>query len=106
MGYPSETSIKSGQNSTTEKSVMIKRFERLWTVHFAIAVQGSQALLLLGIDAQDRVARRKKLLDEMRDMAKLRVAMRRVAAGQHLGHLAPGKTEPIENPSHDARTGP
>src|SRR5260370_29833469 len=88
------------------REIMIKRFERLLTVHFAIAVQGAQELFLLGIDAQDWVVGLQELLDERGDMAKLCVAMRRVAALQHLGHLAPGKTEPIENPSHDARTGP
>jgi hypothetical protein len=40
----------------------------------------------------------------MRYMAKLRVAMRRVAAGQHLGNLPPGEAKSIENASHDARS--
>src|SRR5712692_2453756 len=38
-------------------------------------------------------------------MAKPRIAMRRVPSGQYFGYLAPGKTEPIENPSHDAGSG-
>jgi hypothetical protein len=38
-------------------------------------------------------------------MAELLAAMRRVAAGQHLEHLAPGQPEPIENTSHDAGSG-
>src|SRR3989441_5504231 len=82
--------------------IMIKRFKRLLAVYLAIAVERAQEFLLLGIDAQDWVANREKLLYEMGEMAKLRIAMRRVAAGQHLEHLAPGKTEPIENTSHDA----
>ena len=82
--------------------IMIKRFERLLAVDLAITVERSQELLLLGIDAQDRVASREKLLDEMAQMAKLRVAMRRVAAGQDLGDLATGQTERIEQASDDA----
>src|SRR2546428_875496 len=84
--------------------IMIKRFERLLAVYLAIAIERSQELFLLGIDAQDRVASLEKLLDEMAHMAELGVAMRRVAAGQHLGDLALGKTEGIENASHDARS--
>src|SRR5712692_2879619 len=38
-------------------------------------------------------------------MAELGAAIRRVAAGQPLGSLAPGNTKPIENPSHDAGWG-
>ena len=82
--------------------IMIKRFERLVAVYFAIAVKGSQELFLLGIDAQDWVASIKKLLDQLGQMAELGAAMRRVAARQHLGYLAPGKTKTIEYPSHDA----
>ncbi len=83
--------------------IMIKHWERLLAVHLPIAIERSQELFLLGIDAQDRVASFKKLLDEMADMAKLCVAMRRIAAGQHLRHLASGKTECIKNAAHDAR---
>src|SRR6266851_2372644 len=70
------------------REIMIKRFERLLTVHFAIAVQGAQELFLLGIDTQDWVVGLQELLDERCDMAKLCVAMRRVAAGQHRAHRA------------------
>ena len=93
-------------NHTTGQTgeIMIKRFERLLAVYLAIAIERSQELFLLGIDAQDRVASLEKLLDEMGQMAKLRIAMRRVAAGQHLSDLALGKTEGIENASHDARS--
>src|SRR6266852_1843762 len=82
--------------------IMIKRFERLLAVDLAITVERAQEFLLLGIDAQDGVARLEKLLDEMGQMTKLRVAMRRVAAGQDLGHLATGQTKRVENASHDA----
>ena len=41
--------------------IMIKRFERLLAVALAIPVERAQAFLLLGIDAQDRVANRQKL---------------------------------------------
>src|SRR5215216_6861010 len=82
--------------------IMIKRFERLLAVYRAITVERAQEFLLLGIDAQDRVAGLEKLLHEMGQMAKLRVAMRRVAAGQDLGHLATGQTKRIEQASHDA----
>src|SRR5712691_1113848 len=85
--------------------IMIKGLERLLAVYLAIAIERAQKFLLLGIHAQDRVASLKKLLDEMGQMAELGVAMRRVTPGQHFGHLAPGKTEPIENPSHDAGGG-
>src|SRR5712691_672122 len=84
--------------------IMIKHFERLLAVYFAIAVERSQAFLFLGVDAQHRVASLEKLLDEMGEMAELGIAMRRVTAGQYLGHLAPGKTERIENAAHDARS--
>src|SRR5229473_7244126 len=84
---------------------MIKRFERLLAVYLAITVERAQEFLLLGIDAQDGVARLEKLLDEMGQMAKLRVTMRRAAAGQYLGYLAPGQTKRIENASHDAGSG-
>src|SRR5712691_10373106 len=66
--------------------IMIKRFERLLAVHFAIAVECSQELFLLGIDAQDWVASSKKLLDHLSQMAELGAAMRRVAAGQNQAH--------------------
>jgi len=82
--------------------IMITRFERLVAVHFAIAGEGSPALFLLGIDAQDGVASLKKLWDHLGQMAELGAALRRVAARQHLGSLEPGKTKPIENPSYDA----
>src|SRR5881275_2198448 len=72
--------------------IMIKRFECLLAVYLAITVKRSQEFLLLGIDAQDRVAGLEKLLNEMGQMAKLLVAMRRVAAGQYFGHLATGQT--------------
>src|SRR5216683_3309109 len=85
--------------------IMIKRFERLLAVYLAITVERAQEFLLLGIDAQDRVASLEKLLNEMRQMAELLAAMRRVAAGQHLEHLASGQTEPIENTPHDAGSG-
>src|SRR4029453_3810277 len=85
--------------------IMIKRFEGLLAVYLAIPIERSQVFFLLGINAQDRVASREKLLNEMGQMAKLRIAMRRVAAGQHLEHLAPGNTESIENTSHDAGSG-
>src|SRR2546425_6598769 len=82
--------------------IMIKRFERLLAVYLAITVERAQEFLLLGIDAQDRVARLEKLLNEMGQMTKLRVAMRRVAAGQDLGHLATGQTKRVETAAHDA----
>ena len=85
--------------------IMIKRFERLLAVDLAITGERAQAFLLLGIDAQDWVANLEKLLYEMGEMAKLRIAMRRVTTGQHLEHLAPGKTESIEDTSHDAGSG-
>ena len=86
-------------------NIMIKRFEGLLAVYLAIPIERSQVVFLLGINAQDRVARREKLLNEMGQMAKLRITMRRVAAGQHLEHLAPGNTKSIENTSHDAGSG-
>ena len=82
--------------------IMIKGFERLLTVDLPIAIERSQVFLFLRIDAQDRVARLEKRLHERGQMAKLLAAMRRVAAGQHLGNLPPGKAKPIENASHDA----
>src|SRR5712691_8991361 len=62
--------------------IMIKGFERLSTVALPIAIERSQVFLFLGIDAQDRVARLEKRLNERGQMAKLLAAMRRVAAGQ------------------------
>jgi hypothetical protein len=62
---------------------------------FAIAGERAQTCLLLGIDAHDRVARLEQLLEKMSQMAARLAAMRRVAAGQPLEHLAPGQTEPI-----------
>ena len=59
--------------------IMIKGLECLLAVDLAMTVERAQKFLLLGIDAQNRVASREKLLDEMAQMAKLRVAMRRVA---------------------------
>jgi hypothetical protein len=44
-------------------------------------------------------------VDQLGQMAELGAAMRRVAAGQHLGYRAPGQTKPIENPSHDTGCG-
>lgn len=85
--------------------IMIKCFEGLLAVDFAIPIERSQVFFLLGIHAQDRVARGEKLLDEMGQMAKLRIAMRGVPSGQHLEHVTPGKTESIENTSHDAGSG-
>src|SRR3989442_12480957 len=82
--------------------IMIKGFERLSTVDLPIAIERSQVCLFLGIDAQDRIARLEKRLNERGQMAKLLAAMRRVAAGQHLGNLPPGKAKPIENASYDA----
>src|SRR2546426_3709120 len=97
--------MRNDDASSEAGEIMIKGLERLLTVHLAITVERSQEFLLLGIDAQDRVASSEKLLDEMREMAELGAAMRRVAAGQHLGYLAPGQTKPIENPSHDTGCG-
>ncbi len=82
--------------------IMIKGFERLSTVDLPIAIERSQVFLFLGIDAQDRVARLEKRLNERGQMAKLLAAMRRVAAGQPLGNLPPGKAKPLENASYDA----
>jgi len=82
--------------------IMSKRFGRLVAVYFAIAGEGPQALLLLGIDAPDWGASIKQLLEQLGQMAALGAAMRRVAARPHLGSLAPDKTQPIENPSHEA----
>ena len=98
--------MRNDHTSGQTRDIMIKGFERLLAVDFAIAVECSQVCLLLGIDAQDRVTRFEKRLDEMRQMAELLAAMRRVTTGQHLEDLAPGKTEPIENTSHDAGSGP
>ena len=61
--------------------IMIKRFEGLLAVYLAIPLERSHVFFLLGIHAQDRVASREKRLNEMGQMAKLRIAMRRVAAG-------------------------
>src|SRR2546430_6704474 len=84
--------------------IMIKGFECLATVDLPVAIERSQVFLFLGIDTQDRVARSEKFLDEIRHMAKLFTAMRRVATGQHLGNLPPGQAKPIENASYDARS--
>src|SRR5712692_2916345 len=97
--------MRNDHTSGQAGDIMIKGFERLLTVDFAIAVERAQAFLLLGIDAQDRVASLEKLLDEMRQMAELLAAMRRVAAGQHLEHLASNETAPIEHTPHDAGSG-
>lgn len=94
--------MRDDHTSGQTGEIMIKGFERLLAVDFAIAVERSQVFLLLGIDAQDRVARFEKRLDDMGQMAELDAAMWRVAAGQYLEHLAPGKTEPIENTPYDA----
>jgi len=83
--------------------IMIKHGDRLLAIHFAIAIERSQALFLLGIDAQDGVARFKKLVDEVADMAELGVTVGRIATRQHLGHLAPSKPERIQNTAHDPR---
>ena len=72
------------------RKIRIKGLERLVAVDFAIPIERAQQFLLLGINAQHRVPRCEKLLDEMAQMAKLRVAMRRVTAGQDVGDLAPG----------------
>ena len=56
--------------------IRIKRFEGLLAVDLARPVERAQKFLLLGINAQNRVPRREKLLDEMAQMAKLRVALR------------------------------
>src|SRR6058998_2832691 len=77
--------------------IMIKGLACLSTVDLPIAIERSQVFLFLGIDAQDRVASREKRLNESGQMAELLAAMRRVAAGQHLGNLPPGKAKPIEN---------
>ena len=61
--------------------IMIKRFERLLAVDLAIPIERSQVFFLFGIHAQDRVASCEKLLDEMGQMAKLRIAMRGVTSG-------------------------
>src|SRR5712691_3030353 len=97
--------MRNDDASSEAGEIMIKGLERLLTVHLAITVECAQAFLLLGIDAQDRVARLEKLLDEMRQMAELLAAMRRVATGQHLAHLASGQPEPIEKTPHDAGSG-
>src|SRR5712691_3094658 len=81
---------------------MIKGLERLWAGDLAITGERAQKCLLLGIDAQNRVASREKLLEEMAQRAKRRGAMQRVAAGQDLGSLATGQTERIEQASDDA----
>src|SRR4029450_272719 len=97
--------MRDDHTSGQTGEIMIKGFEGLLAVDFAIAVECSQVFLLLGIDAQDRMASLEKRLDEMSQMAELLAAMRRVTTGQHLEHLASGKTEPIENPAHDAGSG-
>ena len=84
---------------------MIKGLERLWAGDLAITGERAQKCLLLGIDAQNRVASREKLLEEMAQRAKRRGAMQRVAAGQDLGSLATGQTERIEQASDDAGSG-
>ena len=83
-------------------AIMIKRFERLLAVDLAITVERAQAFLLLGIDAQNRVPRREKLLDEMAQMAKLRVALRGVTTRQDFGDLATGQPERIEQAADNA----
>ena len=83
--------------------IMIKHWERLVAGHLPIAIERSQALLLLGIDAQDRVASLEERLDEVAHMAAWCVAMWRVAARQPLGPLAPGHTERSKHAAHDAR---
>jgi hypothetical protein len=90
----------TGQTGTS----MLKRLERLVAVPLALARERAQTLFLLGLDAQDRVASLKQLLEEMTARAALGVAMGRVAAGQPLRPLAPGNTEGIEQASHDARS--
>src|SRR5437870_2009306 len=79
--------------------IMIKGLECLLAVDLAITVERAQKFLLLGIDAQNRVPRREKLLDEMAQMAKLRVALRRVTTRQDCGDLATGQPERIEQAS-------
>src|SRR5207245_5076364 len=85
--------------------IVIKRLEGLLAVDLAIPIERSQVCFLFGIHAQDRVASCETLLDEMGQMAKLRIAMRGVTSGEHLQHLAPGKTESIEQTAHDAGAG-
>src|SRR5712692_10165563 len=79
--------------------IMIKGLECLLAVDLAMTVERAQQFLLLGIDAQNRVPRREKLLDEMAQMAKLRVALRRVTTRQDFGDLATGQPERIEQAS-------
>src|SRR6266699_4274785 len=79
--------------------IMIKGLECLLAVDLAMTVERTQQFLLLGLDAQNRVSRREKLLDEMAQMAKLRVALRRVTTRQDFGDLATGQPERIEQAS-------
>ena len=83
-------------------AIMIKGLECLLAVDLAITVERAQKFLLLGIDAQNRVPRREKLLDEMAQRAKLRVALRRVTTRQDFGDLATGQPERIEQTSDNA----
>src|SRR6266702_7991383 len=84
--------------------IMIKGLECLLAVDLAMTVERAQQFLLLGLDAQNRVPRREKLLDEMAQMAKLRVALRRVTTRQDFGDLATGQPERIEQASDDRKS--
>jgi hypothetical protein len=81
-------------------------FERLLAVDFAIAGERSPGCLLLGIAAHDRVARFEQRVDDMGQMAAWDAAMWRVAAGPYREPLAPGKTEPSEQPPDEAGSSP
>src|SRR4029434_3910347 len=82
--------------------VMIEGLLSLLAIDLAVAVQGPQELLFLGIDAQHRVASSQKLRLELGNIAKLRVPLRCFAAWQHFGDLATDEAQVREDPPHHA----
>ena len=77
-------------------AIMIQGLEGLLAVDLAMPGERAQTVLLLGLDAHNRVPRREQRLDEMAQGAPRRGALRGVPPRQAFGALATGQPERIE----------
>jgi len=83
-------------------AIMIQGLEGLLAVDLAMPGERAQTVLLLGLDAHNRVPRREQRLDEMAQGAPRRGALRGVPPRQAFGALATGQPERIEQTSDKA----
>ena len=83
--------------------VVVERLERLLRPHTALAIELPQTLFRFGVERQHGVAGVEVLGFQDGDALELRIAVWRLASGQHLGHLVQRQTFLFQPGADDLR---